>query len=212
MSGVFENNRRYRVVKTLFYLFILACIYLPICILAKLKHVLLCRGKSVPKKNITIVITGAKMYKSTLFVKWLGRAGYDIILVETEKFWCSGSRFSKYVKKFYTVSDAKTMPKQYVKDLVKICKDHNAKMFIPACAPATEKLDSIVGEQLKESGVKVLHAPLDIFDKLNDKHQFCELMKSLNLAVPESFLVQSEQDVYEVNEKLKQRIKEDGLD
>lgn len=88
------------------------------------------------------------MYKSTLFVKWLGKAGYDIVLVETEKFWCSGSRFSKYVKKFYTIADALTKPEKYVEDLVAICKDNNAKMFIPACAPATEKLDSIVGQQV----------------------------------------------------------------
>jgi len=63
-----------------------------------------------------------------------------------------------------------------VKDLVRICKENNAKIFIPACAPATEKLDSIVGQELEPSGVKVLHAPIDIFEKLNDKHQFCTLM------------------------------------
>lgn len=60
--------------------------------------------------------------------------------------------------------------------------------------------------------MKVLHTPLDIFDKLSDKHQFSELMKEMGLAVPESFLVESEQDVYKVNEKLKQRIKEAGED
>lgn len=210
MGGVFEDNRRYRVAKTLVYLFLLACIYLPICIFTMLKNILLCRGKSTPKKNMTIVITGAKMYKSTMFVKWLGRAGYDIVLVETEKFWCSGSRFSKYVKKFYTMSCALKQPEQYVKDLVKICKDNKAHMFIPVCAPATEKLDAIVGEQLQAMGIKVLHAPDNIFEKLNDKHQFSELCKELDLAIPESFLVESEQDVYKLNEKLKERARKDG--
>lgn len=123
----------------------MACAYIPICLIATLKYYLLSNDTTQPKKNITIVITGAKMYKSTLFVKWLGKAGYDIILVETEKFWCSGSKFSKYVKKFYTVADALSQPEQYVNDLLRICKENNAKMFIPACAPATEQLDSIVG-------------------------------------------------------------------
>ena len=112
--GIFEEKRLYRAACTLTSLFILAIIYVPICLIAKLKHYLLCQGTRVEKKNVTIVITGAKMYKSTLFVKWLGKAGYDIVLVETEKFWCSGSRFSKYVKKFYTVADALTKPEQYV--------------------------------------------------------------------------------------------------
>lgn len=69
-------------------------------------------------------------------------------------------------------------------------------MFIPACAPATEQLDAVVGSQLEAYGIKVLHAPLDMFEKLNDKHQFCELMKSVNLPVPESFLVKSNSDVF----------------
>ena len=204
--GVFEDNRRYRAVKTLIYLYILALMFVPICIWTKLKYYLFCRSKPRQKNNVKIVITGAKMYKSTLLVKWLGEAGYDIILLETEKFWCSGSRFSKYVSKFYTIPDAITKPKEYVKELVKICKENDAKIFIPACAPATEQLDAVVGNQLEQSGVKVLHAPLDVFEKLNDKHQFCQLMKSMNLAVPESFLVKSNEDVFNTNEILKQRI------
>lgn len=146
------------------------------------------------------------MYKSTLLVKWLGAAGYDIILVETEKFWCSGSRFSKYVTKFCTVPDAITKPKEYVQELVRICKENDAKIFIPVCAPATEKLDSEVGSQLVKSGIKVIHTPIDKFDQLSDKHQFCELMKNQGLAVPESFLVKSNEEVFKINEILKQRI------
>ena len=123
---------------------ILAIIYIPILIIAKLRYYLLGKRTSVTKKDVTIVITGAKMYKSAMFVKWLGKAGYRIILVETEKFWCSGTRFSKYVEKFYTVSCAINKPDQYVSDMLAICKNHKADWFIPACAPATEKLDSIV--------------------------------------------------------------------
>jgi len=106
----FEENRTFRAVKTLLILSILAFFYMPICLMAKLRYYLLCKGKRVKKNGITVVVTGAKMYKSTMFVKWLGQAGYDVILVETEKFWCSGSRFSKYVTKFLTVSDAKNYP------------------------------------------------------------------------------------------------------
>lgn len=202
----FEVNRTFRALKTLLFLSLLAFVYMPICILTKLKYYLLCKGKSVKKNGITVVITGAKMYKSTMFVKWLGRAGYDIILVETEKFWCSGSQFSKYVTKFITVSDAKQYPKKYVDELYQICMEHNAQIFIPACAPATEELDSMVGSFLRAQGVQVLHTPYDMMEQLNDKHQFCELMKKMNLAVPKSYLVKSNEDVYKLNDMLQDQL------
>ena len=144
----FESYRTFRAIKSLFILAVLAFLYIPICLVAKLKYYLHCKSKPVEKKGVTIVVTGAKMYKATMFVKWLGQAGYNVILVETEKFWCSGSRFSKYVSKFYTVSDAKTQPDKYVEDLCRICRDHEASIFIPVCAPATEELDAIVGDKL----------------------------------------------------------------
>ena len=202
--GAFEDNIRYRAIKNILQLFVLACIYIPICIMMKLRYLILSSNKATPKKNITIVITGAKMYKSTLFLKWMGKAGYGIILVETDKFWCSGSRFSKYVKKIVLVADALQDPDKCVEDLVSTCLKNDAKMFIPACAPSIEKLDSVVGKRLKEYGIQSLHAPIDVFEQLNDKHQFCMLMKEFHLPVPESFLVKSNEDVLEINRKLKQ--------
>jgi len=41
-----------------------------------------------------------------------------------------------------------------------------------------------------------------MMEQLNDKHQFCELMKEKELAVPESYLVKSNEDVYKLNEML----------
>jgi len=210
--GAFEDNIRYRAFKTILQLIILACIYIPICIITKLRYLILSRDKAPPRKNITIVITGAKMYKSAMFVKWMGKAGYDIILVETEKFWCSGSRFSKYVKKFVTVADALQNPDKYVEDMVSICLKNDAKIFIPVCAPATEKLDSEVGQRLKAYGIQSLHAPIDVFEQLNDKHQFCMLMSKFNLPVPESFLAQSNEDVFATNKELQQRMELCGDD
>jgi len=96
--------------------------------------------------------------------------------------------------------------------LVSICLKNDAKIFIPVCAPATEKLDSIVGNRLASYGIQVLHAPIDVFEKLNDKHQFCSLMKELNLSVPESHLVKSNEDVFVVNSNLKQQIQLCGED
>ena len=56
---------------------------------------------------------------------------------------------------------------------------------------------------MKSHGVKVLHTPYDMMEQLNNKHQFCELMKEKRLAVPESYLVKSNEDVHNLNEMLR---------
>ena len=45
-------------------------------------------------------------------------------------------------------------------------------------------------------------------EQLNDKHQFCELMKEKELAVPESYLVKSNEDVYKLNEMLQKKVEQ----
>jgi carbamoylphosphate synthase large subunit len=139
------------------------------------------------------------MSKACMFVRWFGRAGYKVILIETEKFWCSGTRFSKYVHKFYTVSDAIKFPKQYKQDILEICKRHNIDMFIPVCAPATEQLDSEITTELMRNGIKTLHAPSDKFESLNNKYLFSELCREMRLSVPEFHLMESDDDVYKLN-------------
>ena len=124
-----------------------------------------------------------------MFVRWFGRAGYKVILIETEMFWCSGAKFSKYVDKFYTVSDAIKYPKQYKTDILNICKRHNVDWFIPVCAPATEQLDSEIATELKKQNVKVLHAPADKFESLNNKYLFSKLCRDIGLSVPDFHLL-----------------------
>ena len=43
-------------------------------------------------------------------------------------------------------------------------------------------------------------------EQLNDKHQFCTLMKSKDLAVPESYIVKSNEEVHALNAELSERM------
>lgn len=150
-------------------------------------------------KNKTVVINGGKMQKSLLCVKWFGQAGYNVIVVETQRYWVSSSRFSKYCTKFYTVSDCRTNPEKYKAEIVKICKDHNAEYFIPVCAPASEKLDAEIAKMVKKHGVKSISCPIELMDTMQDKHSFGEYTQKLGLPSIETFRVTSDEDVLKVN-------------
>lgn len=89
-----------------------------------------------------------------------------------------------------------------MEELEKICLDNKAKYFIPVCAPATEELDSVVGSNLAKKGVTVLHCPNEWMVPLNNKHEFCKLMKKKGLAVPHSYIVENDEDTHKLNEQL----------
>lgn len=201
-SKLFEDFPVWRVVKTLFYLLSLAIIYIPLCICLSIKYYLF-KYKPVENKGITVVVTGVRMSKGTMLLKWFGKAGYKVVVVESEDFWCAGSRFSKYVSEFHTIPSK--CPKAYVKNLVQIVKDCKAQYFIPACSPATEEWDAMVADELSADGVMCLQLPYKESQALGHKFEFTKIMKESRVPTPETFLLESDDDVFRVNEELKER-------
>ena len=151
-----------------------------------------------------VLVSGAKMSKSLYLIRWLGEAGHKVILYETPKYWCSGSRFSKYVETFYMVSDFREDEgKKYRQEILEIAKRHNIDWFIPACSPASENIDSFVADDLRsELDCKVLHLASKHLDTFQNKHQFCELVGKLGLKTPRSFIVNSDEEAIRVNKQL----------
>ena len=144
------------------------------------------------------------MSKSLYLIRWLGEAGHKVILYETPKYWCSGSRFSKYVHAFYTVSDFREDEgKKYRQELLEIAKRHQIDWFIPACSPASENIDSFVADDLRsELNCKVLHLASKYLETYQNKHMFCELVGNLGLKTPRSFIVHSDEDALKINKQL----------
>jgi len=60
---------------------------------------------ATPARQRTVLVTGGKMAKSLFVARALWGAGHRLVLVETEKYWCSGSRLSRAVWASATVPD-----------------------------------------------------------------------------------------------------------
>merc|ERR1719210_2267241 len=87
---------------------------------------------AMTKEQTTVLVTGAKMSKSLHLARCLKRADPEnvrIILVEIGKYWLSGSRFSNVVDAFETVSNPRTHPEQYQRDLFALCIKHDVDVF-----------------------------------------------------------------------------------
>lgn len=151
---VFNQNKVWRLAKTyvLLLCFLPICLYLSCCyyITRQIKDFIGMTTKvEIGSKKETVVINGGKMQKSLMICKWFGQAGYNVVVIESPRYYLCSTRFSKYCTKFYTVTDCRENPEKYKTEIIKICKENNAKIWLPICAPASEKLDSEIAKTLK---------------------------------------------------------------
>ena len=88
-------------------------------------------SRKVAKNPKKVLLTGAKMTKCFQLASSFLNAGHEVILVETDKYWLSGHRFSKAVKVFYTVPAPDKAPEGYCQGLLNIVQKENIDIFIP---------------------------------------------------------------------------------
>ena len=108
------------------------------------------------------------------------------------------------MEKFYTVTCPRQDPKSYKMEIAKILEAERVDIFIPVCSPASEYWDSEIATLAKAKGMTVLHVAQDVFKTLEDKHLYCEYTKELGLPTPQTHLLSTEQDVYDLNKKLQE--------
>jgi len=154
-----------------------------------------------------VMVTGGKMAKSLHFARWFWKAGYKVVMVETDKYWLVGSRWSRAVTRFETIPCPRTDPEGYVNGLIQVAQKHNADFFVPVSSPAAAVSDAAAKSKLEESGCKVLHFDLDTCMRLDNKHEFCEWVKQLELTAPASYNVPTEDAARALNKKLQEAAK-----
>lgn len=128
---MFNQNKVWRLAKT----YVLLLCFLPICLslswcyywARQIKDWIAFFTCSSTKVDIgsrkqTIVINGGKMQKSLMICKWFGKAGYNVVVIESPRYYLCSTRFSKYCTKFYTVTDCRENPEKYKAEIIKICK------------------------------------------------------------------------------------------
>ena len=144
-----------------------------------------------PKK---ILLTGGKMTKSLQLARFFHRAGHEVFLVETHKYWLSGNRFSSSVKRFYTVSVPEKEPQAYAQDLLEIVQKENIDVFIPVSSPIASYYDSLA-KSILSPHCEVIHFDPEVTKTLDNKFSFCQQAASLGLSVPKSFLISDPQEI-----------------
>lgn len=154
------------------------------------------RNRSHSGMGKKILLTGGKMTKALQLARSFHRAGHEVFLVETHKYWLSGHRFSQAIKKFYTVPAPERYPDQYAEALLAIVKHQGIDVFIPVSSPVASFYDAIAGTLLSPA-CEVLHFSPEITQMLDDKFRLCQKARELGLSAPKSFLITDPQQILE---------------
>lgn len=139
-----------------------------------------------------VMISGGKMTKALHIARSLHRAGHRIILVETDKYWLSGHRFSRAIAKFYTVPAPQGDGNAYALALAEIVAREGVDLYIPVCSPVASYYDSFAKPLLN---CEVFHFDADITRMLDDKYEFAQAARSLGLSTPKSFKITDPEQV-----------------
>lgn len=184
---------------TLFLLLVLLPFNLAIILLSWLKNILKTNHVSETLLNNAtskqkILITGAKMTKALQLARSFYRDGHEVYLVETDKYWLSGHRFSRAVRGFYTVPAPEKDSEGYCQKLLEIVKRHHIDVFIPVSSPVASYYDSLAKKVL-EPYCESIHFDPETTATLDDKYAFCVKAKELGLSAPKVFLITNPQQV-----------------
>ena len=142
--------------------------------------------KAVADNPKNILITGAKMTKCLQLARSFHAAGHKAFILETNKYWLSGNRFSNAVTGFYTIPAPNKDWDGYCQGLLEIVKKENIDVFIPVSSPAGSYYESLA-KPLLSKHCEVLHFDADITQMLDNKFTFIEKAKSFGLSVPKRF-------------------------
>ena len=141
-----------------------------------------------------VLITGGKMTKALQLARSFHAAGHNVVLIETDKYWLSGHRFSNAVKKFYTVPAPERDADAYCQAIQKIVRQENINAFIPVSSPVASYYDSLAGELIAPY-CQVIHFSPEVTQLLDDKFTLCEKAHSLGLSAPKAFLITNPQQI-----------------
>jgi predicted ATP-grasp superfamily ATP-dependent carboligase len=142
----------------------------------------------------TILIAGARMTKTLQLARSFHAAGHRVILIDTEKFWLNGNRFSNTVAAFYTVPDPQQDLAGYTRTLQDIARQEGVDLFIPVAIFAVVYPKGMNSHPLADY-CEVFHYNAETTRMLDDKFAFAEQARSLTLSVPKSFKITAPEQV-----------------
>ena len=126
------------------------------------------------------------MTKALQLARSFHSAGHRVVMIEGHKYWLVGHRFSRAVKRFYTVPDASA--DGYAEALLAVVRREKVDVYIPVCSPASSLYDSIAIKLLAPY-CGVVHVAEAQIETLDDKYQFAKAAQAMGLLVPRSYLI-----------------------
>ena len=132
------------------------------------------------------------MTKALQLARSFHQAGHRVILIESEKYWLTGHRFSRAVDRFYTVPPPQSP--DYSDALLAIVLSEQVDLYVPVCSPASSYYDALAKPVLSPY-CEVLHCDFDEVRRLDDKHEFSLMAGALGLLVPDTHRVATPTDV-----------------
>jgi predicted ATP-grasp superfamily ATP-dependent carboligase len=165
---------------------------LALTVVALLRSVVVRPHRSIATAPKTILVSGGKMTKALQLARSFHAAGHRVILIESEKYWLTGHRFSRSVDRFYTVP--KPQSPGYVDALVAIVQAESVDVYVPVCSPIASYYDALAKPVLSQF-CEVLHEDPDMIKKLDDKYEFSVMAQKAGLSVPDSHRISSPEQV-----------------
>jgi hypothetical protein len=152
----------------------------------------------------TILLTGGKMTKALQLARSFHAAGHRVLLVETDKYWLSGHRFSNAVSQFHTIPAPEKDAGGYYQALLKLVQSERVNVFIPVSSPVASYHDAVAGIRLS-SCCEVIHFSPEMTRLLDNKFTLCEQAHSLGLSAPKVFLITNPQQILDFDFTIDQR-------
>lgn len=145
-------------------------------------------SSSVAKHPKTILLTGGKMTKALQLARSFHAAGHRVILVETEKYGCSGHQFSYAVEQFYPIPSPAQNLDGYLQTLRQIVQQEQVDMFVPVSTPLYDDFNALTQAVLSPY-CEVFNIDAETTRMLGNKAEFNAKIQSLGLPVPETILI-----------------------
>eukprot|EP00877_Chromochloris_zofingiensis_P006591 jgi/Chrzof1/2185/Cz11g05110.t1 len=138
------------------------------------------------------------MTKALHICRHLARSGWRVVLIETQKYWHVGARFSNCVHKFVTVPVPEDDPVGYLSAIKDTAVAEGATLFIPTSSPIASIYDALVVDVVPTS-CRCVTLPADVTARLDNKASFSQYAKELGLLVPKWYHITSPKQLIELN-------------
>ena len=162
-------------------------------LVAELRLLLL--GRDIPPSSgRTVLLTGGKMTKCLQLARMFHAMGDRVIVAETDLYrWC-GCRFSQAVDQFVLLPAIEGDGGAYGQALVQIATTEKVDLFVPVASPKAAFYDALAKPHFP-AHTEVFHFDAAVVQQLDDKHAFSQLSKKFGLSAPESYWIDSKEDL-----------------